>query len=111
VLTPGPFNSAYFEHSFLARSMGLELVEATDSVRGRRPRVHEDDARPTADRRHLPPHRDAYLDPGVLPGPTSMLGVARPDARLRRRQGWRWPTRPANGVADDKANSTPSSPI
>ncbi len=30
VLTPGPFNSAYFEHSFLARSMGLELVEATD---------------------------------------------------------------------------------
>ena len=26
VLTPGPFNSAYFEHSFLARSMGLELL-------------------------------------------------------------------------------------
>src|SRR5262249_33812961 len=24
VLTPGPFNSAYFEHSFLARSMGIE---------------------------------------------------------------------------------------
>ena len=30
VLTPGPFNSAYFEHSFLARSMGIELVEASD---------------------------------------------------------------------------------
>ena len=28
VLTPGPFNSAYFEHSFLARTMGLELVQA-----------------------------------------------------------------------------------
>src|SRR2546428_551688 len=27
VLTPGPYNSAYFEHSFLARTMGLELVE------------------------------------------------------------------------------------
>src|SRR2546428_155662 len=30
VLTPGPYNSAYFEHSFLARTMGLELVEAAD---------------------------------------------------------------------------------
>ena len=30
VLTPGPFNSAYFEHSFLARSMGVELVEGRD---------------------------------------------------------------------------------
>ncbi len=27
VLTPGPFNSAYFEHSFHARTMGIELVE------------------------------------------------------------------------------------
>ncbi len=30
VLTPGPFNSAYFEHSFLARRMGVPLVHATD---------------------------------------------------------------------------------
>lgn len=30
VLTPGPFNSAYFEHSLLARQMGVELVEAPD---------------------------------------------------------------------------------
>ncbi len=30
VLTPGPYNSAYFEHSFLARTMGLELVQAPD---------------------------------------------------------------------------------
>ncbi|HET8725278.1 MAG TPA: circularly permuted type 2 ATP-grasp protein, partial [Anaeromyxobacteraceae bacterium] len=30
VLTPGPYNSAYFEHSFLARTMGLELVQAAD---------------------------------------------------------------------------------
>jgi uncharacterized circularly permuted ATP-grasp superfamily protein len=32
VWTPGPLNSAYFEHSFLARQMGVELVEASDLV-------------------------------------------------------------------------------
>ena len=30
LLTPGPFNSAYFEHTFLARQMGVELVEGRD---------------------------------------------------------------------------------
>ena len=30
VLTPGIYNSAYFEHSFLAQSMGAELVEGSD---------------------------------------------------------------------------------
>ena len=30
ILTPGIFNSAYFEHSFLAREMGVFLVEGTD---------------------------------------------------------------------------------
>jgi uncharacterized circularly permuted ATP-grasp superfamily protein len=32
VLTPGVFNSAYFEHSFLAKQMGIELVEGRDLV-------------------------------------------------------------------------------
>jgi len=32
VLTPGVFNSAYFEHSFLAKQMGVELVEGRDLV-------------------------------------------------------------------------------
>ena len=32
VLTPGMYNSAYFEHSFLAREMGVELVEGGDLV-------------------------------------------------------------------------------
>ncbi|WP_163467797.1 circularly permuted type 2 ATP-grasp protein, partial [Klebsiella michiganensis] len=32
VLTPGHFNAAYYEHSFLADSMGVELVEAADLV-------------------------------------------------------------------------------
>ncbi|WP_333822881.1 circularly permuted type 2 ATP-grasp protein [Pinisolibacter sp.] len=30
LLTPGPFNSAYYEHSFLADKLGAELVEGTD---------------------------------------------------------------------------------
>src|SRR6266700_3664666 len=36
LLTPGRYNSAYFEHSFLAQQMGVELVEGSDLV------VHED---------------------------------------------------------------------
>jgi uncharacterized circularly permuted ATP-grasp superfamily protein len=32
ILTPGIYNSAYFEHSFLARQMGIELVEGRDLV-------------------------------------------------------------------------------
>ena len=32
VLTPGIYNSAYFEHSFLAREMGVQLVEGQDLV-------------------------------------------------------------------------------
>jgi uncharacterized circularly permuted ATP-grasp superfamily protein len=32
VLTPGIYNSAYFEHSFLARQMGVELVQGSDLV-------------------------------------------------------------------------------
>jgi len=32
VLTPGAYNSAYFEHSFLAQQMGLQLVEGRDLV-------------------------------------------------------------------------------
>ncbi len=30
VLTPGMYNSAYFEHAFLAQQMGIELVEGHD---------------------------------------------------------------------------------
>ncbi len=32
VLTPGPHNSAYFEHAFLAQQMGVELVEGSDLI-------------------------------------------------------------------------------
>jgi hypothetical protein len=34
VLTPGIYNSAYFEHAFLAQQMGVELVEGSDPVVG-----------------------------------------------------------------------------
>ena len=30
VLTPGPFNSAYYEHAFLAKEMGVDLVQGSD---------------------------------------------------------------------------------
>ena len=29
-MTPGPYNSAYFEHAFLAQQIGIELVQGTD---------------------------------------------------------------------------------
>ncbi|MEZ6091164.1 MAG: circularly permuted type 2 ATP-grasp protein, partial [Pirellulaceae bacterium] len=32
VLTPGSYNSAYFEHTFLAQQMGIQLVQGTDLV-------------------------------------------------------------------------------
>jgi uncharacterized circularly permuted ATP-grasp superfamily protein len=35
VLTPGIYNSAYFEHSYLAQQMGAELVEGSDLVVGK----------------------------------------------------------------------------
>ena len=34
LLTPGVYNSAYYEHSYLARSMGIEIVEGRDLVAG-----------------------------------------------------------------------------
>ena len=108
VLTPGPFNSAYFEHSFLARSMGIELVEASDLF------VDGDEVfvRTTLGPRrvHVIYRRtdDAYLDPEFF-RPDSMLGRARADARVARRQGRRWPTRPATASPTTR-RSTRSSP-
>ena len=36
VLTPGIYNSAYFEHAYLAQQMGCELVEGSDLAVRRR---------------------------------------------------------------------------
>ena len=101
VLTPGPFNSAYFEHSFLARSMGLELVEASDLV------VDGDDVYMRTTEGPRPVHviyrrtDDAFLDPEFF-RPDSLLGVPgliRAYAKGRVALA----NAPGNGVADDKA--------
>src|SRR4029079_12854727 len=101
VLTPGPFNSAYFEHSFLARSMGIELVEASDLF------VNGDEVfvgTTLGPRRvHVIYRRtdDAFLDPEFF-RPDSLLGVPglmRAWAKGRVALA----NAPGNGVADDKA--------
>ena len=101
VWTPGPFNSAYFEHAFLARQMGVELVEASDLV------VRDDVLymRTTdgLERVHAVYRRldDDFVDPLEF-RPDSMLGV--PGLVRAYRAGT---VAMANafgtGVADDKA--------
>ncbi len=101
VLTPGIFNSAYFEHSFLARAMGVPLVEGRDLV------VDDDDRvlLRTVDGlvqvdviyRRVD---DLFLDPKVF-RPDSTLGTP----GLMR--AWRAgnvaiANAPGTGVADDK---------
>jgi uncharacterized circularly permuted ATP-grasp superfamily protein len=101
VLTPGPYNSAYFEHSFLARTMGLELVQAADLF------VHDDRvwARTTRGPRrvHVVYRRtdEAFLDPEVF-RPDSLLGV-RGLIRAYAAGNVALANAPGNGVADDKA--------
>jgi uncharacterized circularly permuted ATP-grasp superfamily protein len=101
VLTPGPYNSAYFEHSFLARQMGLELVQAPDLF------VDGDEvfARTTRGPRrvHVIYRRtdEAFLDPEVF-RPDSMLGV-RGLMRAWAAGKVTLANAPGNGVADDKA--------
>ena len=57
VLTPGIYNSAYFEHAFLAQQMGVELVEGRDLVVADG-RVHMRTTRGLRkSRRHLQAHR------------------------------------------------------
>ena len=74
VLTPGRYNSAYFEHAFLAREMGVELVEGADLF-VRDDRVY---MRTTAGPQPVDViYRridDAFLDPLAF-NPDSMLGV------------------------------------
>ncbi len=74
VLTPGRFNSAYFEHAFLAREMGVELVEGADLfVRDERVYMRTTAGPQRVDvlYRRLD---DAFLDPLAF-NPESMLGV------------------------------------
>ncbi len=75
VLTPGIYNSAYFEHSFLARQMGVELTEGKDLVVNNN-KVYTRTTR-GLERVDVIYRRvdDAFLDPLVF-RPDSKLGVA-----------------------------------
>ena len=101
VLTPGIYNSAYFEHSFLAQQMGAELVEGPDLV------VMEDDcvymktieglSRVDVIYRRID---DLFLDPEVF-NPESVLGV--PGLmRAWKKGNVALANAPGAGVADDK---------
>jgi uncharacterized circularly permuted ATP-grasp superfamily protein len=101
LLTPGVFNSAYFEHTYLAQAMGIELVEGSDLF------VGEDDC--TYMRTVYGPQRvdviyrrvdDLFLDPEVF-RPDSALGV-RGLMRSWRAGKVALANAPGAGVADDK---------
>lgn len=101
LLTPGPFNSAYFEHAFLAQQMGVELVEGRDLcvLKGvvcmRTTRGYE---RVDVLYRRVD---DVSLDPLVF-RPDSLLGV--PGLfDVYRRGNLGLANAPGTGVADDKA--------
>ncbi|WP_034764824.1 circularly permuted type 2 ATP-grasp protein [Chrysiogenes arsenatis] len=100
LLTPGSYNSAYFEHSFLAQQMGIELVEGRDLV------VHEGFVcmRTTKGLRRVDViYRrigDDYLDPEVF-RPESVLGVSG-IMDVYRAGRVTLVNAPGAGVADDK---------
>jgi uncharacterized circularly permuted ATP-grasp superfamily protein len=101
ILTPGHFNSAYYEHSFLADMMGVELVEGADLfVEGGFcwMRTTEGPKRVDVIYRRID---DAYIDPLCF-RPESMLGV--PGLmNVYRSGGVTIASAPGAGVADDKA--------
>ncbi|HXV70668.1 MAG TPA: circularly permuted type 2 ATP-grasp protein [Acidimicrobiia bacterium] len=100
VLTPGVHNSAYFEHAFLARLMGVELVEGRDLVVDGRvvySRTTRGLARVDVIYRRV---GDEFLDPVVF-RPDSLLGV--PGIMSAVRAGTVALANPVgNGAADDK---------
>lgn len=101
VLTPGLYNSAYFEHAYLARRMGAELVEARDLlVEGSRVYMRTTRGRERVDilYRRID---DDFLDPQVFRA-DSTLGV--PGLmRAYQEGGVSLVNAPGTGVADDKA--------
>ncbi len=101
VLTPGHFNSAYFEHTFLSRQMGVDLVEGRDLI------VQNDSLymRSTTglDRVHVVYRRidDDFLDPEIFRN-DSLLGVPG-IMRVFQAGNVTIANAPGNGIADDKA--------
>ena len=101
VLTPGVHNAAYFEHSFLARQMGVELVEGRDLVC--RDNVLYMLTTSGEERVDVVYRRvdDEFLDPLHFL-PTSMLGCAG-IVNAARAGNVTIANFLGNGVADDKA--------
>jgi uncharacterized circularly permuted ATP-grasp superfamily protein len=100
VLTPGIYNSAYFEHSFLAQQMGVQLVEGRDLVVSGgyvRMRTTKGFERVDVIYRRID---DDFLDPLAF-REDSLLGV--PGLMEAYRRGnVALANAPGNGVADDK---------
>ncbi|AHF65004.1 hypothetical protein Syncc8109_2698 [Synechococcus sp. WH 8109] len=100
ILTPGVFNSAYFEHSYLAQEMGIHLVEGRDLVcEGGRVWMRSTNGLEPVDviYRRID---DDFLDPTVF-RKDSMLGV--PGLIEVLRQGRvAIANAPGTGIADDK---------
>jgi uncharacterized circularly permuted ATP-grasp superfamily protein len=101
VLTPGMYNSAYFEHSFLAQQMGVELVEGQDLVVSDGfvyMRTTRGLQRIDVIYRRLD---DDFMDPTAF-RPDSMLGI--PGIMDVYRKGKvAMANAPGTGIADDKA--------
>ena len=101
VLTPGIYNSAYFEHSFLARQMGIELVEGRDLVVWDgfvHMRTTKGFQRVDVIYRRID---DDFIDPQVF-NPDSLLGI--PGIMDVYRKGRvAMANAPGTGIADDKA--------
>ena len=101
LLTPGIYNSAYFEHTTLARLMGVELVEGSDLVVDN----HKVFMKTTAGLQQVDViYRrvdDDFLDPLVF-NPESALGVAGIMSAYRK-GNVAIVNAVGNGVADDKA--------
>jgi len=101
VLTPGMHNSAYFEHSFLAKQMGIELVEGRDLVVSKNfvyARTTKGLKRIDVIYRRID---DDFLDPTMFRS-DSVLGV--PGLMdVYRRGHVALANGPGTGIADDKA--------
>jgi uncharacterized circularly permuted ATP-grasp superfamily protein len=101
LLTPGMYNSAYFEHTTLARLMGVELVEGRDLVVDN----HKVYMKTTSGLQQVDViYRrvdDDFLDPLVF-NPSSMLGVSGIMSAYRK-GNVAIVNAVGNGVADDKA--------
>ena len=100
VLTPGTYNSAYFEHSFLARQMGIELVEGRDlfvSDGAVYKRTTKGPQRVDVIYRRID---DDFIDPQVF-RPDSMLGVPG-IMEAYKSGGIALANAPGTGIADDK---------